>query len=67
MRLAIEKHCRDILLTLTILTFFYWRLHMVLSGSNYVSESQQKKKEQKKENMSLTDLRLTDEEDFRKF
>lgn len=40
---------------------------MVLSGSNYVSESQQKKKEQKKENMSLTDLRLTDEEDVRKF
>ena len=40
---------------------------MVLSGSNYVSESQQKKKKQKKENMSLTDLRLTDEEDFRKF
>ena len=67
MRPAIEKHCRDILLTLTILTFFYWRLHMVLSGSNYVSESQQKKKEQKKENMSLTDLRLTDEEDVRKF
>ena len=67
MRLIIEKHCRDILLTLIILTFFYWRLHMVLSGSNYVSESQQKKKKRKKENMSLTDLRLTDEEDFRKF